>query len=146
MKTMDVKENYLGVRGWVRGGNYKLERYLYTSHRATALFLILFVIYHLITTTFFRMQGQSLWDSILLAQANAGYRVIEYLVVLAFTFHALNGARLILMELGIILGKPTRPIYPFKDALRKKRFLTYTILALVGIIAVIFLFDFIVGG
>lgn len=146
MKTADVKENYLGVRGWIRGGNYKLERYLYTSHRVTGLFLILFVIYHLIATTIFRIQGQSLWDSILLAQANAAYRVVEYLVVLAFTFHGLNGIRLILQELGIILGKPTRPIYPFKDALRKKRRLTYAILALVVIIAIIFLFDFVVGG
>ena len=146
MKTAGLKDNHLGIKGWVWGGKYKLERYLYTLHRITALFLILFLIYHLIITTFYRMHGQSIWDAVLSAQDIPGYRAIEYLVVLAFTFHGLNGIRLILQGLGITLGKPTRPIFPFKDSIRKNRNLTYTILALVGVIAAIFLVDFILGG
>ena len=146
MKTIVSKENYLGTRGWIWGGNYKVERYLYTFHRLTALYLILFLIYHLIITTVYRIQGQSFWESVLLAQDNTGFKVVEYLVILAFTFHALNGLRLILLELGIVIGKPTRPIFPFRDELRKQRPLTYTITAVVGIIAIIFLVAFIVGG
>jgi len=145
MKTY-AKENPLGIKGWVWGGNYKLERYLYLLHRLTALYLLLFVIYHLIVTTFFRIQSQSLWDAVLAAQAVPGFKVVEYLAILAFIFHALNGIRLILQGLGITLGKPTRPIFPFEDSIRKNRGLTYTILALVGIIAIIFLADFILGG
>jgi succinate dehydrogenase / fumarate reductase, cytochrome b subunit len=146
VKTPEPKENYLGTRGWIWGGNYKLERYLYTLHRFTALYMILFLIYHLIVTTFYRIQDANLWDGVLLAQDNPGFKVIEYLLILSFTFHALNGLRLILLELGIIIGKPTRPIFPFRDELRKQRRLTLAIMAVVIIIAVIFLVGLIIGG
>jgi succinate dehydrogenase / fumarate reductase cytochrome b subunit len=146
MKTLDTKENYLGVKGWFWGGNYQAERYLYILHRLTGLGIILFGIVHLIVTTFYRIQGQSLWDSAVLVLNNPWFKVGEYLVILAFTFHALNGLRLILQELGIVLGKPTRPVFPFKDAVRKKRGLTMAIMAVVVIIAIVFLVDLIVGG
>lgn len=146
MKAIDAKENYLGIKGWVWGGNYKIERYLYILHRITGLGIILFGIIHLIVTTFYRIQGQSTWNSVMLTLNTPWFKVGEYLVVLAFTFHALNGLRLILQELGLVLGKPTRPVFPFKDAVRKKRGLTVAIMAVIGIVAIVFLVNFILGG
>jgi succinate dehydrogenase / fumarate reductase, cytochrome b subunit len=146
MRTIEAKENHLGVRGWVWGGNYKAERYLYLLHRVTGLGIILFGIVDLIAATVYRVQGLSLLDSAAAVLNNPWFKVGEFLVVVAFAFHALNGFRLILQEFGIALGKPSRPIYPFKDALRKKRLLTLVIMALVGVIAVVFLVGLIIGG
>jgi succinate dehydrogenase / fumarate reductase, cytochrome b subunit len=146
MKQMNHKENYLGPAGWVWGGNYRMERYLYSLHRITGLGLILFGILHLTVTTFYRIQGQGIWEASMTALSNPLFKFGEYLVAVAFIFHALNGLRLILQELGLTLGKPVRPIYPFKDALRKKRALTYGIVAAAIIISLIFLISFILGG
>ena len=127
-------------------GKYKLERYLYLLHRVTGLGLILFVIFHLVATTIFRIQGQDLWEATMTLLNNPWLKFGEYLVVVAFSFHALNGLRLVLQELGFALGKPTPPIYPYKDSLRKKRPWTIAMLAVVGILAAVFLFDFLEGG
>ena len=146
MKQIQPRDNYLGARGWVWAGRYKLERYLYLLHRVTGLGLLLFGVIHLTVTTFFRDQDEDLWESAMSTLSNPAFKVGEYLVVLAFAFHALNGLRLILQELGFGLGRPTPPIYPYKDALRKKRRWTIAMIAIVAILAGVFLGDFIAGG
>ncbi len=78
--------------------------------------------------------------------SNPGFRVAEYLVAAAFVFHALNGLRLILQEFGFALGRPAPPIYPYKDALRKKRRWTIAMIAVVAVLALVLLGDFIAGG
>jgi len=144
MKQIQPRQNYLGAGGWVWAGNYKLERYLYILHRITGLGMLLFVIFHLIETTFFRIQGQGVWEATMALLQQPWFEVGIYLVAVAFVYHALNGLRLILQELGFALGKPTPPIYPYKDALRKKRPWTLAMVAVIVILALVFLFDFIV--
>ncbi|MFC1928955.1 hypothetical protein ACFLUK_01410 [Chloroflexota bacterium] len=146
MKQIQPRQNYLGAGGWVWAGRYKLERYLYLLHRVTGLGLLLFVIIHLIMTTIFRIQGQDVWEAIMTLLHNPWFKIGEYLVVVAFSYHALNGLRLIIQELGFALGRPTPPIYPWKDALRKKRPLTIVMLVVVLVIIAVFLFDFFKGG
>ncbi len=146
MKQIQPRQNYLGAGGWVWAGKYSLERYLYLLHRITGLGLILFVIVHLIMTTFFRIQGQDVWEATMTILHNPWFKVGEYLVAVAFIYHALNGLRLIIQELGFGLGKPAQPIYPFKDSLRKKRPVTIVMVAVVVILAAVFLFDFFAGG
>jgi succinate dehydrogenase / fumarate reductase cytochrome b subunit len=126
--------NQLGAGGWFWGGNYKFERYLYTIHRITGLGLILFGLLHLIETTFFRIQGQP-W-----------FEVGLILVSFAFVIHALNGLRLLLMEFGFGLGKPKRPVFPYPDALRRRRGYTFTTLAVILILLVVFLLNWVLGG
>ncbi|MFC1870293.1 hypothetical protein ACFLYE_03380 [Chloroflexota bacterium] len=146
MKQIQPRQNYLGIGGWVWAGNYKLERYLYFFHRLTGLGLILFGIFHLTATTFFRIQGQDIWETTMSLLHNPWFKAGEYLVVLAFTYHALNGLRLILQELGFALGRPIPPIYPYQDALRKRRPLTIAMVAVIVILAIVFLFSFTIGG
>lgn len=148
MATQQVqyRRNNLGVGGWAWGGNYKLERYLYLLHRITGLGIILFGFFHLIETTFFRIQGQTMWEATMALLGKPWFEIGLYLVAVAFVFHALNGLRLMLQEFGFALGKPTRPIYPYKDALRKKRPWTVFLVAVIVILALVFLFDFIVAG
>lgn len=146
MKQIQPRQNYLGAGGWVWAGKYTLERYLYLLHRITGLGLILFVIVHLVMTTIFRIQGQDVWEAIMTLLHNPWFKIGEYLVVVAFIYHALNGLRLVLQQLGFALGKPTPPIYPYKDSLRKKRPWTIAMIAVVTILAAVFLFDFLSGG
>ena len=139
-------QNYLGMWGWVWGGNYKLERYLYLIHRITGLGLLLFGLFHLTVTTIFRVQGEAIWSSTISFLDNPLFRVGEFLVVAAFSYHALNGLRLIIQELGFALGKPVPPIYPFTDAIRRKRAWTLVTLAAIMVLAVAFFIDFTVRG
>ncbi len=139
-------QNNLGMRGWIWAGNYKLERYLYLLHRITGLGLLLFGLFHLTVTTIFRVQGEAVWTSTIAFLDNPLLRVGEFLVVAAFSYHALNGLRLIIQELGFALGKPVPPIYPFTDAIRRKRAWTLVTLAAIMILAVAFFIDFSIGG
>ena len=146
MRQIQPRQNYLGVGGWVWAGNYKSERYLYLLHRVTGLGLILFGLIHLTATTFFRIQGQDVWEATMALLHNPWFKAGEYLVAIAFIYHASNGLRLILQELGFALGRPTPPIYPYQDALRKRRPWTMAMVAVIVILALVFLFDFIAGG
>ena len=146
MREIQPRRNFLGAGGWMWGGNYKIERYLYSLHRITGLGIILFAIAHLTETTFFRLPGESMWEATTGFLENPVFEVGLYLVCVAFVFHALNGLRLMLQEFGITLGAPRRPVYPFKDALRKKRVLTMIFIAVIVILCIIFLIDFIPMG
>lgn len=147
MRQVQSRRNYLGAGGWAWGGKYQVERYLYFLHRVTGLAIILFAIAHLIETTVFRFQGMDLWEATTSFLKQPAFEVGLYLVTVAFAYHALNGLRLILQEFGFTLGKPKRPIYPFKDALRKKRALTMAFVAVIVILCIIFLLDFLpIGG
>ena len=146
MKQIRPRQNYLGVGGWVWAGNYKLERYLYILHRVTGLGILLFLLVHLIVTTFFRIQGQAVWESAMSILSNPLFKTGEYLVAVAFVYHALNGLRLILQELGFIIGKPVPPIYPYSDSLRRKRRWTMAFIGVIIVLCLVFFYDFIVGG
>jgi succinate dehydrogenase / fumarate reductase cytochrome b subunit len=146
MRQIQPRRNYLGVGGWVWAGNYKLERYLYILHRVTGLGILLFLLLHLIMTTVFRIQGQDIWEATMRILHNPLFKIGEYLVVVAFIYHALNGLRLILQELGFLIGRPTPPIYPYKDSLRKKRPWAMAMIAIIVILALVFFYDFVVGG
>ncbi len=146
MKQIQPRQNYLGAGGWVWAGRHKLERYLYLLHRITGLGMILFVMVHLCMTTIFRIQGQDVWEATMRILHNPYFKIGEYLVIVAFTYHALNGLRLIIQELGFALGRPVPPIYPYKDSLRKKRPVTIIFVAVIVVLALVFLFDFLAGG
>ena len=146
MKPIPLRQNYLGASGWVWAGRYQLERYLYLFHRLTGLGILLFLLIHLVMTTVFRVQGQEVWETTIAFLLNPWFKVGEYLVVIAFIYHGLNGLRLVFQEMGFALGRPIPPIYPYKDSLRKKRPWTIAMMVLMAMIALIFFYDFIAGG
>ncbi len=146
MKVIQPRPNQLGIIGWFYAGNYQLERYLYILHRVTGLGILLFLVLHLTATTFFRIQGEAVWNAAMSFLSNPLFKAGEYLVAVAFAYHMLNGFRLILQELGFMMGKPVPPIYPFSDALRKKRRWTMAFIGIIVILCVIFFYDFIIGG
>jgi succinate dehydrogenase / fumarate reductase cytochrome b subunit len=146
MEAKQTRQNYLGVGGWVWGGRYKLERYLYTLHRLTGLGIVFYGAMHLMVMTVFRGQGEATYTALMNFFANPLFKVGEFLVVIAFIYHGVNGLRLIAQELGYAMGKPIPPVYPYKDALRKKRPLTYAVLAIIIVLSCVALFSFVKGG
>jgi succinate dehydrogenase / fumarate reductase cytochrome b subunit len=114
------RENRLGIWGWLGGGRYGLERYAYTLHRVAGMALLLYLLMHIVVTSA-RALGEAAWRASMAAVAHPIFKVGEYLVFAAFAYHALNGVRLILVELGIGLGRPAVPIYPYVSSVRRQR-------------------------
>lgn len=127
--------NRLGIKGWAWAGRYTLERYLYTLHRLTGLCLLLYITLHLAMNGF-RLGGVESWTDIMGIFSHPGFKAGEYLVAAAFIIHAINGGRLILQHLGYTLGRPKTPVYPYVDALRRKRYLVWMMLALMAALVV----------
>jgi succinate dehydrogenase / fumarate reductase, cytochrome b subunit len=128
--------NRLGVKGWVYAGRYTFERYLYLGHRLSGLGLIVYMVLHIVETAN-RMRGEQAWAGLMALFASPPFKVIEYLLFAAAVFHALNGVRLLLTELGFFLGKPKEPVYPYSTSVMRHRPLTYAIMALAGLIIVL---------
>jgi succinate dehydrogenase / fumarate reductase cytochrome b subunit len=68
----------------------------------------------------------------------------EYLVFVAFAFHALNGVRLVLLELGIGVGRPIEPIYPYKTSLHVQRPIAVGVMVLTAALVIVGGLDFFV--
>ena len=128
-------DNRLGLKGWAIGGRWGFERYLYTLHRITGLGILLYFLMHIFVTSS-RIFGEETWEAIMAAVSSPIFRIGEYLVFIAFCFHALNGIRLILIELGFMVGKPIEPVYPYPTCIGRQRPVTL-LLMLVAFIWVI---------
>jgi succinate dehydrogenase / fumarate reductase cytochrome b subunit len=128
--------NRLGLKGWMYAGRYSFERYLYLGHRLTGLGLIAYMLLHIIETAN-RMRGAEAWQGLMGLFASPLFKGIEYLLFAAAVFHALNGVRLLMIELGFFLGKPQEPIFPYKSSIMRHRPLTYVIMALAGLIIIL---------
>jgi succinate dehydrogenase / fumarate reductase cytochrome b subunit len=109
------RPNRLGVTGWLGGGRWGFERYLYTLHRVTGLGLLLYFLLHILVTSS-RAFGEGAWKTAMGAVHGPVFTVGEYLVFAAFAFHAVNGIRLVLVELGFAIGKPIEPVYPYRTS------------------------------
>ncbi len=112
--------NKLGVWGWLGGGRYGLERYAYALHRITGLGLLAYFLMHIFVTGT-RLGGPAAWTQAMAAFEKPFYKFGEFLVFACFAFHALNGIRLGLTELGFMLGKPARPIFPYQSSIVRQR-------------------------
>lgn len=119
MAELNRYDNRLGIMGWLSKGRWGLERYLYILHRVTGLSILFYFLMHIVVTSL-RAFDIYLWveDGFFHQPI---FRVGEYLVFLAFAFHAFNGLRLVFVELGFAVGKPIEPVYPYKTSLKTQR-------------------------
>lgn len=136
MAKLNRHDNRLGIWGWLGGGRWGVERYAYILHRVTGLGILLYLLMHTFVTSL-RAKGIYTWvEGGFLHQPI--FHVGEFLLFAAFVYHAFNGIRLVLVELGFAVGKPIEPIYPYKTSVGVQRPLL--------IIAMLFAFAFLLIG
>jgi succinate dehydrogenase / fumarate reductase, cytochrome b subunit len=130
------RPNRLGLKGWLTGGRWGVERYLYTLHRVTGLGLLTYFVLHILVTSA-RAFGQASWESAMSSVGGPVFRIGEYLVFTAFAFHAVNGIRLFLVELGIGIGRPIEPVYPYRTSVDVQRPLAVGAMILAAVLAIV---------
>jgi len=128
-------DNHLGIVGWLGGGRWGVERYLYILQRLTGLGLLLFFMMHIFASSV-RICGPESWAAAMKILKNPVLKLGEFCVFVLFSFHALNGIRLILIELGLAVGKAEEPVYPYKSSLNSQRPLMVIAMVLVAIIII----------
>ncbi len=114
------RPNRLGLAGWLAGGRWGPERYLYTLHRVTGLGILLYFVLHIFVTSS-RVFGQAAWERAMTQVGGPIFKIGEYLVFAAFCYHALNGIRLVTVELGFGIGPPIEPVYPYRTSVGRQR-------------------------
>ena len=129
------RPNRLGIVGWLAGGRWGMERYLYTLHRLTGLGLLAYFLLHIFVTAS-RALGENAWASAMGQVTGPLFTVGEFLVFAAFAFHALNGVRLVLVELGFAIGKPIEPVYPYRTSVNEQRPLAIGVMILAAILTI----------
>jgi succinate dehydrogenase / fumarate reductase cytochrome b subunit len=137
--------NRLGIWGWLGGGRWGYERYLYTLHRLTGLGLLAYFLLHIVVTSS-RALSPEAWKSAMESVTGPVFVVGEFLVFVAFAFHAVNGIRLAIVELGWGVGKPIEPVYPYRTSVNVQRPLAVAAMLLAGVLVVLGGLDFFVLG
>jgi succinate dehydrogenase/fumarate reductase cytochrome b subunit len=77
------------------------------------------------------------WEQAMGAVTGPLFKIGEYLVFAAFAFHAINGIRLGIIELGFGVGRPIEPVYPYRTSLDVQRPLVIGVLVLAAVIFVL---------
>jgi succinate dehydrogenase / fumarate reductase cytochrome b subunit len=126
-------DNHLGIAGWIGGGRWGVERYLYILHRLTGLGILSFFLLHIFASSV-RMAGPESWNAAMAILKNPIFKLGEFFVFVAFAFHALNGVRLIFIELGLAVGKAEEPIFPYKSSVNTQRPLMLIVMVLCAIL------------
>jgi succinate dehydrogenase / fumarate reductase cytochrome b subunit len=140
MNRFDIR---LGLWGWLGGGRWGIERYAYILHRVTGLGILAYFLMHVVVTSL-RAMDIYLWETPNIFSLPV-FKVGEYLVFAAFAFHAFNGFRLFLVELGFAVGKPIEPVYPYKTSLNVQRPLFVIMMVLAAIFLMAGSYEFIFG-
>jgi len=137
--------NQLGLKGWLGGGRWGVERYLYTLHRISGLGILLYFLMHIFVTST-RAISPRLWEGTMGFFDSTLFLIGEYLVFAAFAFHALNGLRLGLIEFGILTGPAEEPIYPYKSSLNVQRPFMVVMMILAAVVIILGGWDFFIAG
>lgn len=142
IKPKRGRKNKLGILGWLYGGRYGVERYLYALQRLAGLVLILYLIIHIFVVGT-RIKGELAWQSMMQLLESPTFRFLEYLLFAVFLFHGLNGLRLILIEwLTVGIGKPKRPVYPYEKSTVRQRPLTIALMIVTFILMLVAIYGF----
>jgi succinate dehydrogenase / fumarate reductase, cytochrome b subunit len=129
-------KNNLGLLGWLGGGRYGAERYAYALHRLTGLGILAYFLMHIFVTAS-RLKGPEQWDKTMAFFKMPLFKMGEFLVFLAFAYHAINGIRLVLVELGWMIGKPGLPAYPYHYSTLRQRPLFIVVMVLAAVLMII---------
>lgn len=125
-----------GLTRWLTGSRHGIEAYVYLGHRISGLILLLFVIAHILLSSS-RLISLDLWAELMLMTRSPWLQACRYILFAAFAFHAFNGVRLILVELGFAVGAAEQQVYPYKGSISKQRPMLIIMMVLTGLLLVL---------
>jgi succinate dehydrogenase / fumarate reductase cytochrome b subunit len=137
-----TRYNMSGTKGWIENLKYNMERYFFTLHRITGIGLVIYLIIHIIITSS-RMYGEEVYTMTEELISNPIADIGLFIVMAGIIFHGVNGLRLIIHEFGLLLGKPKRPEYPYREILKtlRSRLLIISMLILGVILLIIVAYE-----
>ena len=141
MENAKRHDNRLGIIGWLGGGRWGAERYLYSIHRITGVGVLVFFIIHIFESSA-RIFGPQTWNAAMETLKHPVFKAGELAVFCGFAFHALNGLRLILIELGLAVGKAEEPVYPYRSSLNTQRPLMVVVMIVCALLIIAGGYDF----
>ncbi|MCS6769854.1 MAG: succinate dehydrogenase [Candidatus Caldarchaeum sp.] len=119
------------LKTWLIPLRYGVERWSYTLQRVSGVAITLYFVAHVVETG--NVVGgagvwsvppyefaEMVWNETKTFLANPLFDAGLALLAFMIFFHTVNGVRLVLAHFGIILGKPTRPEYPYRAASMSK--------------------------
>ena len=119
---------------WLVKARNNPERLAFVLHRVTGVFLVVYLLLHLIVTNTPARAGWEAWDQLMETfGASLFNKIGEFILAGAVLFHGMNGIRLLLAEFfGVCIGKPEKPKPPYlAPSLRScQRTLLYLVFAL----------------
>lgn len=104
---------------WALRGPMNLEKLALFAQRISGLGLLVYLFFHIFVTGTIT-SGQVVWDGVMAMLLNPLAHIGELLVAVGATFHGVNGVRVLLLELTPLVGRPSRPDYPYKVQMLNK--------------------------
>ena len=99
IQTERVKARNLNLPYWPT--NYRTGMWAYALHRITGLVLVFYLLMHIMVISSAMVGGKSAFDALLGILQTPFWVVMDLGLVAVVLFHALNGIRLILFDLGV---------------------------------------------
>ncbi|MBA4453465.1 MAG: succinate dehydrogenase [Nitrosopumilaceae archaeon] len=117
---MTQDENKEGIKGMANPRRYGIERVAYILMRLSGLGLLGYFVAHNYETSNI-LKGRMGWDEFLqLTQTTEGH-IFMAIVIAMCVFHTVNGIRVMMGHVGVGVGQPARPDYPYTPASQNYR-------------------------
>ena len=109
-----VRGNVVDIQiRWAFQRPRNLEKLALLVQRVSGVGLLGYLFFHIFVTGSVT-GGRDAWDGVMSILSNPSAHIGELLVVVGATFHAINGIRVMLLELSPLVGRAKRPDYPYK--------------------------------
>jgi succinate dehydrogenase / fumarate reductase cytochrome b subunit len=117
---MTQDEHKEGIKGMANPRRYGIERVAYILMRLSGLGLLGYFVAHIYETSNI-LKGRMGWDEFLqLTQTTEGH-IFMAIVIAMCVFHTVNGIRVMMGHVGVGVGQPARPDYPYTPASQNYR-------------------------
>jgi succinate dehydrogenase / fumarate reductase cytochrome b subunit len=123
---------------WAFRRPFHLERLALAVQRVSGVGLLLYFMFHVVVTGTVA-SGRAAWEAAMSTLANPLAHLGELLLITGATFHAVNGIRVVLLEVTPLVGRARRPDYPYaaQSLGRGQRSILYTAMLMSGLSALV---------
>ncbi len=98
---------------WLFRKPMNLEKLALAAQRVSGLGMLVYLTFHIFVIGSVA-SGADVWRSVMSTFSNPFADIGDLLMIAGAAFHAVNGVRVLLLELTPLTGRPARPDYPYK--------------------------------